>query len=47
MSLARLSKHFGKPHDAPALLAETYRWFTEGLHTPDLREAGELVKQLT
>jgi len=29
------------------MLAETYGWFTEGFDTPDLREARDLLEQLS
>ena len=43
-SLARLRSGQGKGDDG--VLAPVYRWFTEGLKTPDLVEAGELLGSL-
>jgi adenylate cyclase len=42
-SLARLAGRLGRPADARSRLAECYRTFTEGLDTPDLREARALL----
>jgi hypothetical protein len=36
-SLARLLAKQGERDDARAMLAEIYRWFTEGFETVDLR----------
>ena len=47
MSLCRLWQAQGKPQEARALLAEAYRWFTEGFDTPDLQEARALLKELS
>lgn len=44
MSLVRLGQRRGTPEQARALLAETYGWFTEGLQTPDLYEARQLLE---
>lgn len=38
-SLARLWQQQGKQHEARALLAPVYDWFTEGFDTADLQEA--------
>jgi len=46
MSLARLLRQQGRAAEGWELLAECYAWFTEGLNTPDLREARELLDQL-
>lgn len=45
-SLARLWKHQDKPHEARALLAPVYTWFTEGFDTLDLQEAKALLDEL-
>jgi predicted ATPase len=47
MSLGRLHQQQGSQAEARPLLAETYRWFTEGLDTPDLKEARALLDQLS
>jgi class 3 adenylate cyclase/tetratricopeptide (TPR) repeat protein len=46
ISLARLWRRQGKRAEARALLAGLYGWFTEGLDTPTLREARELLDTL-
>jgi predicted ATPase len=46
MSLARLWQQQGQRHDAHALLAPIYHWFTEGWDTADLREAHALLEAL-
>jgi tetratricopeptide (TPR) repeat protein len=46
MSLARLLRQQSRAAEGWELLAECYAWFTEGLNTPDLREARELLDQL-
>jgi len=46
MSLARLWQHQGKRAEAYALLAEVYKWFTEGFDTADLQEAKALLEAL-
>ena len=46
MSLARLRRQQGRPHEAAALLAPILGWFTEGFDTPDLQEAKALLDQL-
>jgi predicted ATPase len=46
MSLSRLYRLQGRPAEARPLLAEAYGWFTEGLDTPDLREAKALLEAL-
>lgn len=45
-SLARLWAHRGDRQKAYDLLAPVYAWFTEGLNTPDLIDAKELLDQL-
>jgi predicted ATPase len=48
MSLARLRRQQGRPpHEAAALLAPIYAWFTEGFDTADLTEAKALLDKLT
>jgi hypothetical protein len=47
MSLTRLWQHQGKKEEARRLLAEIYRWFTEGFDTKDLQEAKALLEELT
>jgi predicted ATPase len=47
MSLSRLYQQQGRPAEARPLLAETYRWFTEGFDTPDLQEAKALLDHLS
>jgi predicted ATPase len=46
MSLSRLWHQQGTRHEAHALLAEVYGWFTEGFDTADLQEAKALVEEL-
>jgi predicted ATPase len=46
MSMARLWRDQGKGHEARALLAPVYGWFTEGFDTRDLREAKALLDEL-
>ena len=45
MKLSRLSQQQGKAAGAKAILREIYSWFTEGLETPDLKEARALLQQ--
>jgi len=45
-SLARLWQRQGKRHEARALLAPVYGWFTEGFDTTDLQEARALLEEL-
>jgi predicted ATPase len=47
MRLARLHASRGCPDDARAMLAEIYRWFTEGFDTADFKEAKALLDQLS
>jgi predicted ATPase len=46
VSLARLWRDQGKPRQARELLAPVDGWFTEGLDTPDLKEAQALLDEL-
>jgi predicted ATPase len=46
MSMARLWRDQGKPHQARILLAPVYGWFTEGFDTLDLKEAKALLEEL-
>jgi predicted ATPase len=46
LSLARLYQKQDRQAEARPILAECYAWFTEGLDTPDLREAKVLLDQL-
>jgi len=46
-SLARLWQQQGKQRKARQLLAKIYGWFTEGFDTADLREAKELLDELS
>jgi predicted ATPase len=46
MSLARLWRDQGKRTEARDLLAPIYGWFTEGIDTPDLKEAKALLDEL-
>ena len=47
MSLARLWRDQGKRDEARDLLAPVYGWFTEGFDTRDLKEAKELLDELS
>jgi predicted ATPase len=47
MSLARLWRDAGKRTEARDLLAPVYGWFTEGVGTKDLKEAKQLLDELT
>ena len=47
MSMARLWRDQGKLQQARELLAPVYGWFTEGFDTRDLKEAKELLEQLS
>jgi len=47
MSLARLRCDQGRRAEARDLLAPVYGWFTEGFDTPDLKEAKELLSELS
>ena len=46
-SLARLRRRQGRGEEAAALLTEIYDWFQEGFDSPDLREARELLVDLS
>ncbi len=46
-SLARLWQQQGKNEEARQMLAEIYRWFTEGFDTKDLQEAKALLEELS
>jgi predicted ATPase len=45
--LARFHRDQGRRTEARDLLAPVYGWFTEGFDTPDLKEAKELLEELT
>jgi predicted ATPase/DNA-binding winged helix-turn-helix (wHTH) protein len=45
LSLGRFWRDEGRLEDAHRLVAEVYGWFTEGLDTPDLREARSLLDE--
>ena len=47
MSMARLWRDQGKRQEARELLSPVYSWFTEGFDTRDLRDAKELLSDLT
>jgi predicted ATPase len=47
MSFARLRRSQGRRAEARDLLAPVYGWFTEGFGTRDLKEARELLDQLS
>ena len=47
MSLCRLGQKRGRRAEARQLLADLYRWFTEGFNTRDLQEAKALLDALT
>ena len=44
--LARLLAAQGKRHEARAMLADIYNWFTEGFDTADLKDAKALLDEL-
>ena len=46
-SLARLWRDQGKLAEARDLLVPIHGWFTEGLETPDLKEARNLLDELS
>jgi predicted ATPase/class 3 adenylate cyclase len=46
-SLSRLWQQQGKKTQAQDKLAEIYGWFTEGLDTPDLKEAKALLEEIS
>jgi predicted ATPase len=45
-SLARLLRDTDRRDEARAMLAEIYRWFTEGFDTADLKDAKALLDEL-
>jgi predicted ATPase len=47
MSLTRLYQQQNRQAEARPMLTKCYDWFTEGFDTPDLREAKELLEQLS
>ena len=47
MSMARLYRQQGKRDAARDLLAPVYGWFTEGFDTLDLKEAKNLIDELS
>ena len=47
LSLGRLQRGQGRRGEARRMLAEAYGWFTEGFDTLDLREAKELLEDLS
>jgi predicted ATPase len=47
MSLARLLAKQGRRDEARAMLADIYGWFTEGFDTADLKDAKELIDELS
>jgi tetratricopeptide (TPR) repeat protein len=44
-SLARLLAKRGRRDEARTMLADIYKWFTEGFDTPDLRDAKALLEE--
>jgi adenylate cyclase len=46
VSLCRLWQKQGRAGEARHRLTEIYGWFTEGFHTPDLKEARALLQEL-
>ena len=47
ISLSRLWKQQGKKAEARQVLAEIYRWFSEGFDTADLKDARTLLEELS
>jgi predicted ATPase len=47
MSMERLWRDQGKRNEARDLLAPVYGWFTEGFDTLDLKEAKNLIDELS
>jgi predicted ATPase len=47
VSLARLLRDRSRRHEARAMLAEIYNWFTEGFDTADLKDAKALLEELS
>jgi predicted ATPase len=46
-SLARLLRYTGRRDEGRAMLAEVYNWFTEGFDTADLKDAKNLLDELS
>lgn len=46
MSLTELRRQQGQSHQARSMLQSTYRWFTEGFDTVDLKNAATLLSEL-
>jgi len=44
--LARLWQEHGRTDEARQMLVEVYGWFTEGVDTPDLKDAEALLEEL-
>jgi predicted ATPase len=44
--MARLLASQGRRDQAHSMLAEIYRWFTEGFDTADLKEAKALLEEM-
>ena len=47
VSLARLLRDTNRRHEARAMLAEIYNWFTEGFDTADLKDAKTLLDEMS
>jgi predicted ATPase len=47
VGLARLLDSIGRRDEARAMLADIYRWFTEGFDTADLKDAKALLEELS
>jgi len=47
MSLARLLRDTNRRDEARTMLAEIYKWYTEGFDLPDLKEAKALLGELS
>jgi predicted ATPase len=47
LSLARLRRNQGRRSEAHDLLSPVYSWFTEGFDISDLRDAKELLHELS
>jgi len=45
-SLARLLRNSNRRDEARSMLAEIYKWFTEGFDTADLKDAKALLDEL-
>ncbi len=46
-SLARLLDRTGRSEKARTMLADIYNWFTEGFDTADLKDARNLLEELS